>query len=59
MTIPYLTTRPMVATVLVSGGMALVARSLPHQLGLMVAALGGIAVGVGLETYLQPKENVS
>jgi 4-azaleucine resistance transporter AzlC len=57
MTIPYLTTRPMVATVVVSGGMALVARSLPHQLGLMVAALAGIAAGVGVETVVQSQGN--
>lgn len=53
MTIPYLVTRPMIATVVVSGLTALWARSLPHQLGLMVAAIAGIAVGVVLENYLQ------
>lgn len=50
MTIPYLKTRPMVATVLVAGVAALLARSLPHQLGIMVAAIAGILVGVTLET---------
>jgi 4-azaleucine resistance transporter AzlC len=50
MTIPYLKTRPMVATVLVAGITALLARSLPHQLGIMVAAIAGILIGVLLET---------
>ena len=55
MTIPYLKTRPMVATVLVAGVTALVARSLPHQLGIMVAAIAGILVGVLLETIQKPE----
>lgn len=50
MTIPYLTTRPMVATVTTAGITALLARSLPHQLGIMVAAIAGITVGFILET---------
>ena len=49
MTIPYLVTRPMVATVLVAGITALLARSLPHQLGLVAAAIAGICAGVWLE----------
>jgi 4-azaleucine resistance transporter AzlC len=49
MTIPYLVTRPMVATVVVAGITALLARSLPHQLGLMVAAIAGITTGLVLE----------
>jgi len=53
MTIPYLTTRPMVATVVVAGGTALLARSLPHQLGIMVAAIAAIGVGVTLENWQQ------
>ncbi|HEY9889399.1 MAG TPA: AzlC family ABC transporter permease [Candidatus Obscuribacterales bacterium] len=53
MTIPYLTTRPMVATVVVAGGTALLARSLPHQLGLMVAAIAGILAGLMVENQLK------
>lgn len=53
MTLPYLTTRPMVATVVVAGVTAVMARTLPHQLGLMAAAIAGIATGVTLENYLQ------
>ena len=53
MTIPYLTKRPMVATVIVSGITALLARGLPHQLGLMVAAIAGILTGILSENYLE------
>lgn len=56
MTIPYLNTRPMIATVLVAGVMALLARSLPHQLGLMVAAIAGIGTGLLLEDRLKSNE---
>jgi 4-azaleucine resistance transporter AzlC len=59
MTIPYLTNRPMVATVVVSGVTAVLARSLPHQLGLMVGALTGILVGVLLENRLPPTEETA
>ncbi|MGK7913210.1 MAG: AzlC family ABC transporter permease [Synechococcus sp.] len=54
MTIPYLSTCPMVVTAIVSGGTALLARSLPHQLGLMVAALMGIAAGLIVESRMTP-----
>jgi 4-azaleucine resistance transporter AzlC len=46
MVIPYLVTQPMLVAVLVAGISALFAHSLPHQLGLMVAALLGITAGV-------------
>lgn len=46
MVIPYLKNRPMVATAVVAGVMSLLAHGLPHQLGLMVAAVSGIAAGV-------------
>lgn len=49
MTVPYLKTRPMLATVVVAGAVALLAHGLPHQLGLMAAALAGIAAGVATE----------
>ncbi|WP_204138589.1 AzlC family ABC transporter permease [Halomicronema sp. CCY15110] len=55
MTLPYLKTRPMVATVLVAGITALLARSLPHQLGIMVAAIAGIFTGVLVETTQKPE----
>lgn len=51
MTIPYLTNRPMVATVVVSGITALLAQGLPHQLGLMVAAIAGILTGLVTDNH--------
>ncbi|MEM9803880.1 MAG: AzlC family ABC transporter permease [Cyanobacteria bacterium P01_D01_bin.56] len=53
MTVPYLTNRPMVATVLISSITAIAARDLPHQLGLMVAAIAGIVTGMLIENYLE------
>lgn len=50
MTIPYITSRPMVATVLVAGATALLAHGLPHQLGLIVAALLGVLAGIAVES---------
>jgi len=46
MVIPYLINRPMVLAVCVAGLVSLLAHGLPHQLGLMVAAIAGIAVGI-------------
>lgn len=56
MTIPYLNTRPMVAAVLISGLTAILARSLPHQLGIMVATLAGIATGMVVENRTSTRE---
>ncbi|MBT9310635.1 AzlC family ABC transporter permease [Leptothoe kymatousa] len=53
MVVPYLSSRPMVATVVVSGIGAVVARGLPHQLGLMVAAIAGIVTGMLVENHLE------
>lgn len=50
MVIPYIKSRPMFVTVLVAGVVALMAHPLPHQLGLMVAALAGVAAGFSTET---------
>lgn len=55
MVIPYVTQRPMVATVVVAGITALAARGLPHQLGLMVAAIAGIIAGMVTETHWPPR----
>ena len=55
MTIPYLKNKPMVATVIVAGGVALVAHSLPHQLWLIVATVAGIATGVLIEALQKRK----
>lgn len=47
--VPALTSRPQVATAVSAGIVALLTFSLPYRLGLMLAALVGIAVGYTLE----------
>jgi 4-azaleucine resistance transporter AzlC len=49
MVVPVLRDRPAIAAALSAGAVALVAYSLPYQLGLILAALVGIAVGTVLE----------
>ena len=49
MVVPVLKNRPAVAAALSAGGVVLAAYSLPYKLGLIVAALVGIAVGTLLE----------
>ncbi|MGF1535435.1 MAG: AzlC family ABC transporter permease [Elainellaceae cyanobacterium] len=57
MVIPYLKTKPMGLAVAVSAAVALLAYPLPHKLGLMVAAIAGIAAGVSSEHVLvSPKQ---
>jgi 4-azaleucine resistance transporter AzlC len=53
MVIPYLVTKPMVMAVLVAGLASLLTHSLPHQLGLIVAALLGITRGVLCERLME------
>lgn len=50
MVIPYLTTRPMVVATAVAGATALLTYPLPHNLGLIVASLAGIAAGAVSES---------
>ncbi len=57
MIIPYLKNRPMVATVIVAGLVALVAYPMPHKLGLMVAALAGIGAGLVVEVISTRKKD--
>ncbi|MBD3884792.1 AzlC family ABC transporter permease [Phormidium tenue FACHB-886] len=57
MVIPYLKTKPMYCSVIVAGIVALLAHGLPHQLGLMVAAIAGIAAGLISEQQLTEKRN--
>ncbi|MDE3735088.1 MULTISPECIES: AzlC family ABC transporter permease [Pseudomonas] len=47
--VPMLRNKPQVAAALVAGAVALACQGLPYKLGLMAAALSGIAVGVVLE----------
>jgi 4-azaleucine resistance transporter AzlC len=42
MTLPYLTTRPMLLSVAVAGLVSVLAHGLPHQLGLLLAAIAGL-----------------
>ncbi|MBF2050639.1 MAG: AzlC family ABC transporter permease [Elainella sp. C42_A2020_010] len=49
MIIPYLINHSMFAAVLVAGLVSLLAHGLPHQLGLIVAAIAGIATGALVE----------
>jgi 4-azaleucine resistance transporter AzlC len=51
MIIPYLVNSPMIIAVGVAGIVALLAHGLPHQLGLMVAALTGIIAGFASERW--------
>ena len=50
--VPEVKTRPSLLAVLVAGGTALVAQGLPHQAGLLLAALLGILAGVLAERSL-------
>ena len=47
--VPMLKNRPQIAATLVAGLVALLCNGLPYKLGLMAAALSGIAVGIVLE----------
>ena len=51
MVIPYVKNYPMLSTIIVSGVTALLAHGLPHQLGLMVAAIAGITAGMITERW--------
>lgn len=50
--VPLLVTRPMLLSALAAGLSALLFNGLPHQLGLIVAAVAGIAVGYAAETLV-------
>ena len=47
--VPLLRTRPMIGAALVAGAVALLCRNLPYKLGLMLAALAGVAAGLLLD----------
>ncbi|MFH7243886.1 MAG: AzlC family ABC transporter permease [Spirulina sp.] len=48
---PYAKSWPMVGAIGVAGLVAVFANGLPHKLGLMVAAVAGVATGFSLEVY--------
>jgi predicted branched-subunit amino acid permease len=54
MLVPMVKDRPTLAAALAAGGAALLANGLPHQLGLLLAALAGITAGVLAERGLTP-----
>jgi 4-azaleucine resistance transporter AzlC len=54
---PLLRRRPAVAAALAAAGVALVTHALPYKLGLMLAAVAGVAVGAWAEHALAPGEN--
>ena len=54
MLVPMIKDRPSLVAALAAGGAALLASGLPHQLGLLLAALVGIAAGV-LADHLWPE----
>jgi 4-azaleucine resistance transporter AzlC len=55
MVVPVLKNQPAIAAALSAGVVALVAFSLPYKLGLILAALAGIAVGTVLEGRRSPQ----
>jgi len=55
MAVPVLKNQPTIAAALSAGMVALIAYSLPYRLGLLIAALVGIAVGTFLEARKAPK----
>jgi 4-azaleucine resistance transporter AzlC len=57
--IPYLKSKPMGVTIIVAGGVALLADPLPNKLGLLLAALAGVMAGVGVEALLTGKDGKS
>ncbi|MEA1607682.1 AzlC family ABC transporter permease [Pseudomonas spirodelae] len=52
--VPALRSQPQIAAALVAGAVALLCHSWPYKLGLMAAALSGIAIGVLLERRQAP-----
>lgn len=57
MTVPAIRTRPALVSVVVAGAVAVIANPLPNKLGLLLAALCGVAAGVIAES-LQPTPNL-
>lgn len=55
--VPMLVNRPMIAAAVVAGSVGVPANGLPHNLGLILAAVLGIAAGYALET-VQTRERV-
>ncbi len=56
--IPYLVSKPMWASVITAGTVSIMAGGLPHKLGLMVAALVGVTVGIVCEKVFPGKKEL-
>ncbi|MBF0229806.1 MAG: AzlC family ABC transporter permease [Desulfamplus sp.] len=52
MVIPYLVSKPMWIAVIVAAVVSIFASELPHKLGLMAAAVSGVAAGIFSEVFL-------
>lgn len=52
MIIPYLINQSMLVSVFIAGGASILTHGLPHQLGLMIAAVAGIIAGVITEKFI-------
>jgi 4-azaleucine resistance transporter AzlC len=57
MVVPYLKNRPMLAAVIVSGVVAVLAYPMPNKLGLILAAVAGIVAGLVVES-LKPEAEI-
>lgn len=55
MLVPLLKSRPVLASVIVAGAVAVLTYTMPNKIGLMIAALAGIAVGIIVEAVSQPE----
>jgi predicted branched-subunit amino acid permease len=55
MVIPFIKDRPTYAAVLAAAVVALLCHGLPHKVGLIIAAIIGMAVGVAAEITLERK----
>jgi 4-azaleucine resistance transporter AzlC len=53
MVVPHLKNKPMWGAVIVAGAMAVATAAMPHKLGLIVAAVCGISVGLSLQMLLK------
>lgn len=54
--IPYLISKPMWASVITAGTVSILAAGLPHKLGLMLAAVAGVMVGMVCEKIFPVKQ---
>ncbi|GAB6143546.1 AzlC family ABC transporter permease [Desulfocicer niacini] len=57
--IPYLVSKPMWASVITAGTISILAGGLPHKLGLMVAAIAGVTVGLVCEKFFCSKKEAA